>query len=164
MIKYSGKKASISRRGVGMIDHPYVKRLQELAAKHLNCSLDDNEPGHIPSDLVPGTYRWYLYMYSNMFKIGDDMITAEDREMFIEISKKFISEHLISWTRDTLLAIKGDAALELQRYLWAELQETRSFFELKVSLYLVRCISENFLVVDSYILNLLPRIWYFVEK
>lgn len=147
-----------------MTEHPYVKRLQELAVYNLNCSLDDNEPGYIPPDLVPGTYRWYLYMYSNMFKVHDGQITIDDREMFIKISEKFISEHMISWTRDTLIAIKEDVALELKRYLGTVLRDTQSFSELKVALYVLRCIGDNFLVVDSYILNILPRIWYFVKK
>jgi hypothetical protein len=162
MIKYSGKKGSISLRDVGMIDHPYVKRIQELAAVHLNCALDDNDPGYVPQDLVPGTYRWYLYMYSNMFKIPDDRMTADDREMFVDISKKFLSEHLISWTRETLLEIKGSAVPDLQKYLQDVIHTTDRFFELKVSLYLLRCLSDNFLVTDFYSLKILPRIREYV--
>lgn len=134
----------------------YVDRLKVLSAEHLNCALDDNEPGYIPADLKIGSYRWYLYMYSNMYKIGDDKISHEDKLMFIEVARKFKSEHLISWTRDRLIDLEGGILPEMQRYLLLKMRETESFFELKVILYVLRCFSENFYVVDPFILKILP--------
>ena len=76
MIKFSGRRELISLKDVEMTKRKryakeYTKRLKKIASKHLNCNLDDNEPNYIPSDLKEGTYRWFLYIFSNLYKKGD---------------------------------------------------------------------------------------------
>lgn len=136
----------------------YSGRLKELASEHLYCNLDDNEPGYIPPDLKEGTYRWTLYIYSNLYKIGDDVFDSKDRQMFISIASKFKEYHLISWTRDTLVELDRNKKGHIYNYLNERENCTRSFFELKVCIYVLRILSKKWFVVDPFILKMSPRL------
>ena len=76
-----------------MIKQEDIDRLINLSKTYLRCNLDDNSPDFIPEDLKPGTYRWLLYMYSNMFG-PDDKINRSVKLIFIGIFKKLKNEHI----------------------------------------------------------------------
>lgn len=145
-----------------MINQRYIDRLIELSANHLNCSLDDNVPGYIPPDLFPGTYRWCLYMYSNMYKADEDTLLAEDKTMFLNLSSKFKSEHLISWTRDRLIELDTHKIYQIHQFLLDSILDTYSFFTFKVSIYMLRCIQDKWDYTDTFVIKNLPKIREFI--
>jgi hypothetical protein len=161
MIRFSGKKEYINLKGVGMIKE-YCSRLKELALEHLNCSLDDNEPGYIPDDLKENTYRWNLYLYSNLYKIGADTFDNKDRQMFMDIAQTFRKEHLISWTRDRLIELDRSKVLPVLEYVKSRIENTISFFELKVCIYMFRDIYSSWFVVDPFIIEMSPGLKDFI--
>jgi len=152
------KRESTSLKVVEMINQEHVDRLTVLSVDHLNCSLDDNAPGYIPQDLVPGTYRWFLYMYSNMYKEGDSTLVAEDRAMFIEIAGKFRSEHLISWTRDRLIELDESKIALIYKFIHDALRSTNSFYTLKVCVHMLKCLDDGWYFTDSFVLKNLPEL------
>lgn len=140
------------------MNNAYYERLKELARDHLHCNLDDNEPGYIPPDLKEKTYRWVLYIYSNLYKLGEDTIDLADREMFMGIAAFLRKEHLISWTRDTLIELDKEKVPQLKEYLLQRIHNTTSFYELKVCLHVLREVAENGYVIDQYIIDRSPGI------
>lgn len=140
----------------------YYLRLKELSAKYLHCNLDDNEPGYIPPDLKERTYRWSLYIYSNLYKIGDDNFFERDRDLFIEMAQTFRKEHMISWTRDYLIELNKEKILQLHNYLNDRINNTNSFFELKVCLYLFRELNDNWFVIDQFMIDRSPGLKEFI--
>jgi hypothetical protein len=140
----------------------YYERLKYLASKHLNCALDDNEPGHIPADLKDRTYRWALYIYSNLYKVGDDTFFEKDRQMFLDMAAIFKKEHMINWTRDKLIELDKEKILHLINYLNDRINSTTSFFELKACLYVLRELNDNWFVVDPFILKVSPELGEYV--
>jgi hypothetical protein len=140
-----------------MINKEYIDRLLALSVDHLNCSLDDNVPGHIPLDLVPGTYRWYLYMYSNMYKAGEYELLTEDKTMFLTLANKFRSEHLISWTRDRLLELDICKISQIHQFLLDTILYTYNFYTFKVSVYMLRCLNDKWYYTDSFVIKHLPE-------
>lgn len=172
MIKFFGRRGYISQRDVGMIKRKktvkeYAKRLKKLASKHLHCTLDDNEPGYIPPDIKEGTYRWTLYIYSNLYTEDNDEINSKDREMFIHIASTFQELHLISWTRDTLVELDGSKVGDILNYLVKRIDSTTSFFELKTALYAHESVSNSSdrgCVVDPFIIKKHPGLEKYVKK
>ena len=136
----------------------YIPRLKELSAEYLNCSLDDNPPEYIPEDLIEGSYRWFLYLYSNMFKENGDHISCSDKQMFVVLSTKFKTDHLINWTRDKLIALKKENILQIKSVCITVMNDTFSFFKLKVSIYMLKCVSEGWLYADPYIIGIMPEL------
>lgn len=135
------------------MNQEYYNRLKELAKDHLHCNLDDNDPKYIPQDLIEKTYRWILYIYSNLYKVGEDTFDPADREMLIVIAAFLRKEHLISWTRDTLIELDKEKFPQLTDYLTSRIYTTTSFFELKVCLYVLRELQDDWHVIDQYIID-----------
>lgn len=142
----------------------YAKRLKKLASKHLHCNLDDNESGYIPPDLKEGTYRWTLYIFSNLYKKGEDKFDPKDRQMFISIFDTFLESHSISWTRDTFIELDKAKYEQIFEYLKNRIDNTISFFELKACLYASRNLLYRWFVVDPFILEMSPGLKEFVKK
>lgn len=134
----------------------YFERLKYLASNHLNCALDDNEPRYIPDDLKERTYRWTLYIYSNIYKIGDDTFDPNDRQMFLDMTEMFKKEHLISWTRDRLIELNKERVQDITDYLQDRIKNTVSFFELKVCLYCYREIEDKWFISDPFMIEMSP--------
>lgn len=134
----------------------YIPRLKELSEHHLNCALDDNEPNFIPADLIEaeGSYRWFLYIYSNLYKPGDDTISVGDRNMFVTLFTMFKTEHLINWTRDKLIPFDKQFIQQIKMKVIENINRTESFFELRVNLYTLRCLSEGWYYTDSHVLGI----------
>lgn len=141
----------------------YYERLKELAKDHLHCNLDDNEPRYIPLDLKERTYRWALYIYSNLYKIGEDTFDPADRGMFIVLATSFRKEHLISWTRGTLIELDKEKFPQLIDYITTRMYSTTSYYELKVCIYVLREIQDDWHVIDQYIIDQSPGIKEFVK-
>jgi hypothetical protein len=156
------KKAYTSLRAVEMINPEYLNRLLALSVDHLNCSLDDNVPGYIPPDLVPGTYRWYLYMYSNMYKDDEYELLAEDKTMFLTLANKFKSEHLISWTRDRLIELDICKVSQTHQFLLDSILDTYNFYTFKVSIYMLRCLQDKWYYTDTFVIKYLPKMREFI--
>lgn len=138
-----------------------TERLMELSKTMLRCSLDDNPPDHIPSDLNPGSYRWFLYMYSNMYSPEDKIIRA-DKPIFISIFNILYDHHTISWTRDTLIALDRNKLPDLTKQVLRNIKNTDNFYELKVNLYLYRCLKVGWAYADPFILEHSPSLRNFV--
>lgn len=128
----------------------HIERLKQIAAIHLNCSLDDNSSDYVPSDLIPGSYRWYAYYYSNMYKKDNDYVSVSDKLLYIQVSKLLLTKHLINWTRDFLIELDRDKETELKRCILKNIKDTKSFFELKVNIFLYRSLSEDWFYADPY--------------
>lgn len=141
----------------------YYLRLKDLASKHLHCNLDDNDPRYIPPDLKEKTYRWTLYIYSNLYKIGDDSFDSADRKMFIELGGFFKKEHLICWTRDRLIELEKNKASQISDYLLDRIKNTTSFYELKVCLYALRELHDDWYVIDQFIIDRSPGFVRFIK-
>lgn len=140
----------------------YTERFKELASKHLHCSLDDHSPDYIPQDLKEGTYRWVLYIYSNLYTVGEEF-DPHDRNMFISVSAKFKREHLISWTRDKLIELYRGKEKMIYEYLGRRIKETTNFFELKTCIYLFRVLSKEWFVTDSFTLERSPGLKEYIK-
>lgn len=145
-----------------MIDTSYIERIKRIAERHLNCILDTKKPDFVPEDLNEGTYRWYLYFYSNMYKEGNDYINTADKIMFIDIFKRLRDEHTISWTRDTLLQLDKKRLKSLQKCILLNIRKTKSFYELKANLYLYRMINKGRFIADPFIIRVSESIKEFV--
>ena len=130
-----------------------MKSLRDMAQKFLRSKLDILPEGGIPEDLKEGSYRWALYVYSNL-DLKD--ISSSDRALFLEITKNFRSEHLISWTRESLQELDPDKLDDLRTKVLGKLQITQDFNELRILIYLDRVLKNEFYCVDEYILQYCP--------
>lgn len=145
-----------------MINKSYIERIKKISAEHLNCILDTKKSDFVPLDLKEGTYRWYLYFYSNLYKENNDFINKNDKIMFIDIFKKLRDEHTISWTRNTLIELDKSRIEALQKSILLNIKRTESFHELKVNLYLYRMIDKGWFIADPFIIRVSESIKEFV--
>lgn len=125
-----------------------ITRLWRLTKVHLSCNLDDKIKG-VPEDLIPGTYRWYLYLYTNLFGEGDDFISRENKLLLIALSKRLRPHDMISWTRRRLIEVPEEKVTELRRFVLRRIHRTESCNELRACLYLARVLSNRVRVIDE---------------
>ena len=144
-----------------MLDQYQIARLSELARLHLHPNLDTPPDGGVPADLKPGTYRWALYIYSNLYKDGDDTFSKSDQPLYVQIFDKLRDEHTICWTRDKLIAVDPNKRDNLRKFVFVEILTTKSFFALRVLLHLSRMAGESFL--DDYMIHHVPSLKEFVR-
>ena len=131
-----------------------IDHLNSLAKDHLCCRLDDKDPDYIPADLQEGTYRWFLYMYSNMYKKSEDKISNKDKMAFLYVYRKLRDEHVICWARETLIGLDHSKKDDILKCILSNILNTDSFNELRVNLYLYRNIKNDLMIADPYILSL----------
>lgn len=131
----------------------YIKALKELADQYLVCKLDTKPEGKYPEDIKEGGYRWAVYIYSclDMGRVG-----SFDREMFIDITKKFRSEHLIFWTRGNLKELEVSGLDDLRTRVLGKMQVTENFNTLRVLIYLDRILKNELYCVDDYMIQVCP--------
>lgn len=141
----------------------YINRLKDLSVTHLNCRLDDHKNNYIPLELKEGSYRWFLYLYTNLFKEGDDIITSEDKKMFIQISTLFRTEHLISWVRNKIYQIREEKLAEINYHIEEILEKTYQLYIIRICLYLKRIFSERWFFIDDYILGKIPTLKHYID-
>lgn len=137
-----------------MLDQYQITRLSELARLHLHSNLDTAPEGGIPADLKPGTYRWVLYIYSNLYKEGDDTFHKQDQPLYVQVFNMLRDEHTICWARDKLIAVDPGKMADLRKFVFVEILTTKSFFALRVLLHLSRMARESFL--DEYMIRHVP--------
>lgn len=140
----------------------YYERLKYLASNHLHCRLDDNVSSYIPPDLKERTYRWSLYIFSNLYEVGEDTFDPVDRKMFIELGAFFKKEHLINWTREKLIELDKKKFPQISDYLQDRIHTTTSFYELKVCLYVLRELHDDWHVIDQFIIDRSPGFKEFI--
>jgi hypothetical protein len=150
MIKWYGKRVYINLKVVVVTKQDKIIMLIELSKTKLHCSLDDNTPDYIPPDLICGTYRWFLYLFSNMYS-PEDVISKSEKLLFISIFKRLRDEHTISWTRDTLIALNKSKSAELKKVILKNIRYTENFYTLKVNLYLYRSIQTEMFYADPFV-------------
>lgn len=142
----------------------YINRIKELSITNINSHLDDHKKDYIPPDLKEGSYRWFLYFYSNMYNDENNFISDKDKEMFIKISLKFRTEHLINWTRNSLIPLDTDKIDKVKKITENILKETNNFIVLKICIYLKRIILEEWYFIDEYILKYLPFLKEYIRE
>jgi hypothetical protein len=139
-----------------------IDRLKYLSSLYLNCRLDDHLSNYIPPDLKEGSYRWFLYLYTNLFNENNDIISIEDKQIFIQISEKFRTEHLISWVRNTFYNVKKEKINDVITYINNLLENTNKLYIIRICIYIKRIFSENWFFLDDYILNKIPELKQYV--
>lgn len=97
-----------------------------------------------------------------MYKADEDTLLAEDKTMFLNLSSKFKSEHLISWTRDRLIELDTHKIYQIHQFLLDSILDTYSFFTFKVSIYMLRCIQDKWDYTDTFVIKNLPKIREFI--
>ena len=146
------------RLGADLTDYD-KEVLENLARHHIHCQLDTPPESGIPEDLKIHTYRWYAYLYSSLYKPGDDSITEDVKCVLCKLSDKLLGEHLICWSRDKLIALDPSKLLELRSVLCDGMRsEEVGFHKLRVFLYLFRMLDEDFAYVDYYMTKVLPEL------
>jgi hypothetical protein len=134
--------------------------LQHLSKTAIKCRLDNPPENGIPDDLLEGTYRWRLYVYTCIEK---EDLSSDEKQALIQVSEKFRDEHLISWTRDKLLALKEKDIAVSRELLNNTLQATSSADVLRVCIYVLRMINKKFYIVDPIILRTIPGLMGYAE-
>jgi hypothetical protein len=122
-----------------------IDYLQELSIK---WDLQYREP------ITIGTYRWYLFMYTNLYNCSPGyQLTEKDREILMKIFRKLQPEHKLTWVRHKIYEYTGDI-LDLR--IWVErdiASETTIIKELQIALYLTYCIEIKDYILDDYIID-----------
>lgn len=143
----------------GTIEIADIDRLRELAEKHLYVKTDaKSHIKGIPDDLREGSYRWRVYLYSNMYRPGEDTISVADKAMFIRVSRDFQGHHLNPWSREKAFAIDLNKYQACRQYILSRVYVTSSFHELRVCLYLLASFRKGTYIYDEYILKMCPGI------
>jgi hypothetical protein len=92
-----------------------------------------------------------------MYKADEDKLLAEDKTMFLTLSNKFKSEHLISWTRDRLIELDVQKIYQVYQFLGDSILDTYSFYTFKVSVYMLRCLNDKWYYTDPFVIKHLPK-------
>lgn len=136
-----------------------IDRLRELASDHLYVRTDAKSYiKDIPPELVEGSYRWRVYVYSNLYRPGADTICLQDKALFIRISKGFQIQHMNPWSRGKVYPINLNRYWECRRYVLDRVYTTVSFYELRACLYLLANFRRGECIYDDYIRGLCPGI------
>lgn len=113
--------------------------------------------------LVEGSYRWRLYLYSNLFERNpEENLRSEDKETLIKIAKKFKTEHLPNWVRDAVYDLKEESIEEYKSHLNDLLIKDISFMQLKIALYGLRLLDDGYYLIDSYMIEKIPSLRKYV--
>lgn len=141
-----------------MNENKYIDRLIELSKEHLNCTIEGFDRRSIPGDLIPGEYNWYSFLYSNLYTRENDLISKNDKDMFLDISKKLRFEHLINWCRIELLFLNKWEEENIKNCIQRNIRETKNFFILRANIYALRSILNSWYIIDQVVLGLVPNL------
>jgi len=108
----------------------------------------------IPVDVEQDSYRWYRYVYTNLYK-GD--ITVEERDALTEISGLLRDEHLICWTRKKMYPILPKISTYCLLLLGV-LRTATNANVLRAALCFDRIIQRGNFYVDDYCLEHIPEL------
>jgi hypothetical protein len=126
--------------------------LIQLARTSLTCRLDTPIEG-LPDDLIEGSYRWRLYVYSNVEKSD---LSPEEKSALISVSEKLRDEHLICWTRHKLFALRENDISVVRDLLNQILNSTRDAAILRICIYALRMLNKKFYIVDPIMVEAIP--------
>lgn len=104
--------------------------------------------------ITVGTYRWFLFMYTNLYNcVFNYKLTEQDRRILITLFKKLKPEHKLTWIRHKLYEaseeMKGVEEV-LDRFV---LCETTNVREMRVALYVMYCLETKDYILDDYVLD-----------
>lgn len=105
----------------------------------------------VPSDLIPWSYRWRCYIYSNVLPavFGDRLITPEEIKLTKYLTKRIRDEHACNWVREKLYPINATGCPPVQVV-------GPNYKQLIISLFFNRCLENEDHVVDDYMIKYLP--------
>lgn len=109
--------------------------------------------------LKVGSYRWRLYLYSNLFeKDPDSVLVPENRDTLLKWSEKFKTEHLPNWVRSSIYDLKEESIDEYKSYLNDLLIRSTTFTKLKIAVYGLRLLKDGDKLIDNYMIEKLPEL------
>lgn len=111
---------------------------------------------------IPGTYRWYVGVYSEYLDKNYGTITDLDKPLIFSFFKKLRDEHTLNWSRNTLYEFREDSYADVNRTVLRVIRSTNKFDVLKVCLYVLRNMRKN-RILDNYILLRLPELGAYIE-
>ena len=121
---------------------------------------------NVESELVPGCYRYRLYIYSNLFEGTPEgnNLTTEDKVMLTKIFRGMQDCHKLNWVREYLYEIDSDKIIAFQNFLIKIIMGTKNFEELKVALYGLNMIRSKEFIIDDYMVKCIPALSRYVEE
>lgn len=140
-------------------------RLKELSETSLFVRSDARS--HIkdmPKELVEGSYRWRVYIYSNLFRDGGDKISPEDKDLFVRVSQGFLIQHMNPWSRVHASEFDLERIKELRTFVLEKIAATESFYELRVCLYVWAAARKGDYICDEYMLEMCPGLAEYVSR
>ena len=141
------------------------KRIKEVIADREDFWIQESL--NVQPELIPGSYRYRLYIYSNLFEkntLEGCNLTGEDKVMLVKIFKSLLDVHALNWVREKLFEIDEDKILALKNFFLKLVMDTKSFHELKVALYGLRMIEKREYVIDDYMIELIPALSKYVKE
>jgi len=102
-----------------------------------------------------GTYRWYLFMYTNLYDcLPEYKIDDRDRRILTSIFIKLKPEHKLTWIRHKLYEASEDIENikeeEMNSTVIGQLTNIREF---RVALFLMYCLETKDYILDDYVLD-----------
>lgn len=121
---------------------------------------------YIPNDLTEGTYRWKVFIYSNLFDKLNRNLTSYELTSILSLVEDIKSHHIINWVRNKLYEIHPNAINSYIKYISMKvLDKDMSFKVFKVLLYLNRmAIDEKEYIIDDYMLEVIPDIKKYIKE
>ena len=141
-----------------------VVALHDIVVEHRDDPEDNPEKrcgsSAIPSDIVQGSYRHMLYVYSN---VESGSLTLEQKTSLIAISKKLVDEQTICWTRHHLYELDENKLIAFQQFLNELVYGVSDAAILRVCLHFLRMISKKNFFVDEYAIQRVYEIRYYIK-
>ena len=137
--------------------------IKKLAEKHIHLRLD-NPKEKLPTDMHIGWYRWKAYVYANLFEEDNDTISEEEKKALLELGASLKSYHLVCWTRNRLIPLDIEKIEDLKKHIDERVRDTKSFFELRVLIYLRSLIQEEFYYIDKKMIKNMPSLLIFTHE
>jgi len=153
-----GKPKAIATR---VITEEELSHLEEVAEGVDDFWIQAEED--IRGETSRGSYRYLLYLYSNLFEKVERGLTLAEKTSLIKMYKKFKYEHSLNWVRTKLIELDIDKILNLEAYLYNCIGKTDNFVEFKIALYLLNQIRNRQYYADDYILDKMPNIKRYVR-
>lgn len=119
---------------------------------------------YIPSDLIEKSYRWKVFIYSNLFDKLDRILTVYEKTLILSLIEDLKSHHIINWVRSKLYEIHPEAISEYSYYINNEIVKDTSFKVFKVLIYLNRKLDEKEYIIDDYILSIIPSLNRYIKE
>ena len=104
--------------------------------------------------ITEGTYRWYLFMYSNLYEcVPGYPLKQRDKEILKSIFKKLLPEHRLTWVRHRMYEAKDYIKGLCVVYKGSLVEHANSIREFKVAAYLDYCLATEQYIIDDYMID-----------